>query len=243
VSSLVLDGDGGGGSSGDDSVSGESVSASKSVGTGGVSTDNSGGGGDSTDQTVSGVGNGGGGGDGGSSDGTDGDSWGGHGVDLGSGVGQGAGLVDGLLVGGVGGDWSDDGLGPEDGLSLEDRLGHVVGGGDCARLDGPDGSGGVDVGGLGHWHSPGGDDGVDLGEGVGLSGGVGEVASQPVVLDGGRVVLGGTDQDGSGDDWGWDSGDHASGGGGGGGQDSDESLHFVCAEKRRLSTRKDTKAM
>ena len=37
-------------------------------------------------------------------------------------------------------------------------------------------------------------------------------------------MLGGTDQDGSGDDWGWDSGDHASGGGGGGGQDSDESL-------------------
>jgi len=186
----VLDGDGGG-SSGDDSVSGESVSASKSVGTGnswggGVSTDNSGGGGDSTDQTVSGVANGGdGGGDSGSSDGTDGDSWGGHGVDLGSGVGQGAGLVDGLLVGGVGGDWSDDRLGPEDGLSLEDRLGHVVGGGDCAWLDGPDGSGGVDVGGLGHWHSPGGHDGVDLGEGVGLSGGVGEVTSQPVVLDGG----------------------------------------------------------
>ena len=192
MSSLVLDGDGGG-SSGDDSVSGESVSASKSVGTGnsggsGVSTDNSGGGGDSTDQTVSsdstdqtvsGVANGG------SSDGTDGDSWGGHGVDLGSGVGQGAGLVDGLLVGGVGGDWSDDRLGPEDGLSLEDRLGHVVGGGDCAWLDGPDGSGGVDVGGLGHWHSPGGHDGVDLGEGVGLSGGVGEVTSQPVVLDGG----------------------------------------------------------
>merc|ERR1719354_1464504 len=105
-----------------------------------------------------------------------------------SGVGVSAGLEEGLLVSGVGGDWADDRLGPVELLLLEDGLGHVLGVDDGGRLHGLDGGRGVDVGGLGHRDGPGGEDGVDLGVGVGLGGGVGKVAAQPVALNGGRVV-------------------------------------------------------
>ena len=105
----------------------------------------------------------------------------------------------------------------------------MVGGGDGTWLDGLDGSWGVDVGGLTDSDGAGSDLGGDLSEGVGLSDTVGEVASQPLVLNGGGVVGGSADQGGGGHHGGGDddagSGGHdASGGGGSGGQDSDESL-------------------
>ena len=72
------------------------------------------------------------------------------------------------------------------------------------------------MGGLGHGVGQGGDLGHDLGEGVSLSGGVGEVAAQPVVLDGGGVVSRGPHQVGDG------SRDHGSRHHGGGAE-SDQS--------------------
>jgi len=122
-------------------------------------------------------------------------------------LGEVAGLVDGLLIGGVGGDWADDSLVPVQLLLGQDGLGHVLGVLDSCWLDGLVCGRGVDVGGLSHWDGPGGQLGGDLGEGVGLGGGVGEVAAQPVGLDGGRVVGWGAHNGGGRDDWGGDGGD------------------------------------
>lgn len=236
VSFLVLggnDGTGGGGEA-------ESVAETGTVDTGTVDTstvdagtvasDEAGGGGGGDGASVA---DSGGGGDGGGwgSDGGVADSWGSGdlGVGLDTGVGDGAGLVEGLLNSGVGGDGSDDGLLPVDGLLGQDWAGDVVGGGDCAWLDGLDGGWGVDVGGLADGDGAGSDLGGDAGEGVSLSDTVGEVAAQPLVLDGGRVVGRGADQDGGWHSGGGDdgSGHDASGGDGSGGQDSDESLKHI----------------
>ena len=100
--------------------------------------------------------------------------------------GVGPGLVsDGLGDGLVGPHWAVDLLGAEGWDVLEDRLGNVVGLDNGGWLVGGNGGGDVGVGGLSHGMGQGGDLGHHLGEGVSLSGGVGEVASQPVVLDGG----------------------------------------------------------
>jgi len=112
--------------------------------------------------------------------------------------GVGPGLVhDGLADGLVGPDWAMDMLGAEGWDVLEDGLGHVVGLDDGGGLVGVDGGGDVGVGGLSHRVGQGGDLGHHLGEGMSLSGGVGKVASQPVVLDGGGVVGGSSHQVGS----------------------------------------------
>jgi len=115
--------------------------------------------------------------------------------DLLDGVGPGLvhkGLVDGLM----GPHGAGDLLGAESGDVLEDGLGHVGGLDDGGGLVGGDGGGDVGVGGLGHGVGEGGDLGGDLGVGVGLGGGVCEVTSQPVVLDGGAVVSWGPDEGG-----------------------------------------------
>jgi len=153
-----------------------------------------------------------------------------------AGVSVGAGLEQGLLISGVGGDWADDGLVPVQLLLLEDGLGNVLGGDDGSGLDGLDGCWGVDVGGLSNWDGPGGQLWGDLGVSVSLGGGVGEVAAQPVALNGGRVVGWGAHQCGGWHDWGWDGGDDSAGSGGQGrGKDSDEGLHFrLSFEKRCL---------
>merc|ERR550519_2903670 len=83
-------------------------------------------------------------------------------------------------------------LGAEGWDVLEDGLGNVVGLDDGGGLGGGDGG----VGGLSHGVGQGGDLGGDLGVGVSLGGGVGEVAAQPVVLDGGTVMGRGPDEGG-----------------------------------------------
>lgn len=144
-----------------------------------------------------------------------------------AGVSVSAGLVQGLLISGVGGNWADDWLVPVQLLLLEDGLGDVLGFDDGSWLDGLDGCWGVDVSGLSNWDGPGGQLWGDLGVGVSLGGGVGKVAAQPVALNGGRVVGWGAHQSGGWHDWGWDGGhDSAGSGGQGRGKDSDEGLHF-----------------
>jgi len=154
-------------------------------------------------------------------------NWCGHGVVGVDSLGEGAGLEEGLLVSGVGGHWADNSLLPEDWLLCEDGLGHVLGGDDGSRLDGPDGGRGVDVGGLSHWDLAGGQLWGHPGEGVSLGGGVGEVAAEPVALNGSRVVGGCTHQGGCWHHWSWDGGNDGAGSGGSqGGKDSNEGLHF-----------------
>jgi len=107
----------------------------------------------------------------------------------------GAGLVDNWLVDSlVGTDRSSDVLGSVGGDVLEDGLGNVVGLDNGGRLVGGNGGGDVGVGGLSHGVGQGGDLGDDLSEGMSLSGGVSEVSSKSVVLDGSRVVSWGTDK-------------------------------------------------
>jgi len=125
-----------------------------------------------------------------------GDSVDGGGNSLGDSLdGVGAGLVDNWLVDGlVSTDWSSDGLGSVGGDVLEDGLGNVVGLDNGGGLVGGNGGGDVGVGGLSHGVGQGGDLGDDLSEGMSLSGGVSEVSSKSVVLDGSRVVSWGTDK-------------------------------------------------
>jgi len=109
--------------------------------------------------------------------------------------GVGAGFVNNWLVDSlVGPDRSVDGLGAIGGDVLEDGLGNVVssdnGGGLVRGNWGRD----VGVGGLSHRVGQGGDLGDDLSKSMSLSGRVGKVASQPVVLDGSRVMCWGTDK-------------------------------------------------
>jgi len=107
----------------------------------------------------------------------------------------GAGLVDNWLVDSlVGADRSSDVLGAIGGDVLEDGLGYVVGLDNGGRLVGGDGGGDVGVGGLSNRVGQGGDLGDDLSESMSLSGGVGKVSSQSVVLNGSRVMSWGTDK-------------------------------------------------
>jgi len=92
-------------------------------------------------------------------------------------------LVDSL----VGTDGSSDVLGSISRDSLEDGLGNVVGLDDRGRLVSGNWGGDVGVSGLSHGMGQGRDLGDDLCIGMSLSGGVGKVASKPVVLDGSRV--------------------------------------------------------
>jgi len=121
-------------------------------------------------------------------------NWGGH--SLGNSLdGVGAGFVNNWLVDSlVGTDGSADSLGSEGRDVLEDGLGYVVGLDNWGRLVG--GNWGWDVGmsGLSHRVGQGGDLGDDLSESMSLSGRVGKVASQPVVLNGSRVMCWGTDK-------------------------------------------------
>ena len=110
-------------------------------------------------------------------------------------------------------------LGAEDGLLADDGPGGVVGGDDLGGGDVGVGLGLVGVGGLGHGEGGAADLGGHLGEGVGLSGGVGEVAAQAVRLDGGRVVGGRALQGGGALA---DDGDGHLGPGGGHGRDGEE---------------------
>merc|ERR1719180_400413 len=120
--------------------------------------------------------------------------WGGN--SLGNSLdGVGAGLVDNWLVDSlVGTDRSGDVLGSVGGDVLEDGLGNVVGLDNGGRLVGGNGGGDVGVGGLSNRVGQGGDLGDDLSESMSLSGGVGKVASQSVVLNGSRVMSWGTDK-------------------------------------------------
>jgi len=105
----------------------------------------------------------------------------------------GAGLVDNWLVDSlVGADWSSDVLGSVGGDVLEDGLGNVVGLDNGCRLVGGNGGGDVGVGGLSNRVGQGGDLGDDLSKSMSLSCGVGKVSSESVVLDGSRVMGWGT---------------------------------------------------
>ncbi len=98
-------------------------------------------------------------------------------------------LLQHLLVHlGVGGHGSDHGLLGKDGLLAEDGAGGVGGLDDGGGLDGLDGSGLVHVGGLSDRVSGNRDLGGDGSVGVSLGSGVGKVAAQAVVLNGGGVV-------------------------------------------------------
>jgi len=107
----------------------------------------------------------------------------------------GAGLVDNWLVDSlVSTDRSGDVLGSVGGDVLEDGLGNVVGLDNGGRLVGGNGGGDVGVGGLSNRVGQGGDLGDDLSKSMSLSGGVGKVSSQSVVLNGSRVMSWGTDK-------------------------------------------------
>jgi len=106
---------------------------------------------------------------------------------------MGAGLVDNWLVDSlVGANWSSDVLGSVGGDVLEDGLGNVVGLDNGCRLVGGNGGGDVGVGGLSNRVGQGGDLGDDLSKSMSLSCGVGKVSSESVVLDGSRVMGWGT---------------------------------------------------
>jgi len=135
---------------------------------------------------------------------------GGSGDGNGGGLGVGEGLVDGLVDVGGGSDWSDDGLLGEDGLLPEDGLGSVVGVLNGGGLDVGNGSGLMDDGGLSNGVGDGAQLGGDLGESLGGDDTVGEVSTQTVALDGGAVVLGGTDDVGGSGHGGGDGGNDAS---------------------------------
>merc|ERR1712243_394980 len=105
----------------------------------------------------------------------------------------GAGLVDNRLVDSlVGADWSSDLLGSIGGDVLEDGLGNMVGLDNGGRLVGGNGGGDVGVGGLSNRVGQGGDLGDDLSKSMSLSSGVGKVSSESVVLNGSRVMGWGT---------------------------------------------------
>jgi len=109
--------------------------------------------------------------------------------------GVGAGFVNNWLVDSlVGPDGSVDGLGSIGGDVLEDWLGNVVSSDNGGGLVGGNWGRDVGVGGLSHGVGQGGDLGDDLSESMSLSGRVGKVASQSVVLDGSRVMGRGTDK-------------------------------------------------
>jgi len=118
----------------------------------------------------------------------------GHGLD-----GVGPGLVNDWLVDSlVGTDWSGNVLGSIGGDVLEDGLGDVMGLDDRGRLEGANWGWDVGVSGLGHGVGQGRDLGDDLSESMSLGSGVGKVASEPVVLNGSRVMCGSTDKVGGG---------------------------------------------
>merc|ERR1719320_2104293 len=105
----------------------------------------------------------------------------------------GAGLVDNRLVDSlVGADWSSDVLGSVGGDVLEDGLGNVVGLDNGCRLVGGNGGGDVGVGGLSNRVGQGGDLGDALSKSMSFSCGVGKVSSKSVVLNGSRVMGWGT---------------------------------------------------
>lgn len=95
-------------------------------------------------------------------------------------LGVGPGLVDGPLVGGVGGNRADDRLIPVHILLGQHGLGHVVGGHNWGWLHSLDGSWSVHMGGLGNSNLPGSKLWGDLSESMSFGGRVGEVATQPV---------------------------------------------------------------
>jgi len=78
---------------------------------------------------------------------------------------------------------------------LEDGLGNMGGLHNGSRLVGGNGGRDMGVGSLSHGVGDGGDLGLHLSIGMSLSGGVGKVASQPVVLDGSRVMSGSSDKE------------------------------------------------
>jgi hypothetical protein len=121
-------------------------------------------------------------------------NWGGY--SLGNSLdGVGSGFMNNRLVDSlVGTDGSSDSLASVGRDSLEDGLGNVVGLDNWGRLMGGNGGGDVGVSGLSHGVGQGRDLGDDLSESMSLSSGVGKVASQPVVLDGSRVMCWGTDE-------------------------------------------------
>lgn len=120
--------------------------------------------------------------------------WGGN--SLGNSLdGVGTGFVDNWLMDSlVGTDGSSYLLGSISWDSLKDGLGNVVGLDDRGGLVGGNWGGDVSMSGLSNGVGQGRDLGDDLSESMSLSSGVGEVASQPVVLDGSRVMCGGTDK-------------------------------------------------
>merc|ERR1712106_236247 len=121
-------------------------------------------------------------------------NWGGH--SLGNSLdGVGAGFVNNWLVDSlVGTDWSTDVPGSEGRNVLEDGLGNMMGLDNWGGLVGGNWGWDVGMGGLSHGVGQGGDLGDDLSVSMSLSGRVGKVASQPVVLDGSRVMCWGTDK-------------------------------------------------
>ena len=122
-------------------------------------------------------------------------------------------------------------LGAEDGLLADNGPGGVVGGDDLGGGDVGVGLGLVGVGGLSHGEGGAADLGGHLREGVGLGGGVGEVAAQAVRLDGGRVVGGGAGEGGGADA---DGGDGHLGPGGGHGRDGEEDENLREEKKKVL---------
>ena len=127
-----------------------------------------------------------------------------------SSLGVGEGLVDGLADVGGGANGSDDGLLSEDGLVPEDGLSSEVSVLNGGRLDVGNRSGLVDNGGLSNGVGDGVQLGGDLGESLSGDNAVSKVSAETVALDGGAVVLGGTDDVGGSRDGGSDGGNDAS---------------------------------
>jgi len=131
-----------------------------------------------------------------------GNSWGGMGNNggLGDGVsylmglGKGTGLVDWLLVGYFSSDWSNYGLGSENGLLGKDWASFECFGDDWGWLDGSDGSWLVDMGVFSDWDGLVCDFWCNFGKSFSCLDGVSKVSSQSVVGDGGRVMCWGTDK-------------------------------------------------
>merc|ERR1719483_961728 len=107
----------------------------------------------------------------------------------------GTGLMNkGLAYGLVSTYGSRDHLATISGDVLEDGLGNMGGPDNGRRLVGSNGSRDVSVGSLSNRVGQGGDLGDNLSEGMSLSCGVGEVATKPVVLNGGRGMARGPDK-------------------------------------------------
>lgn len=125
-------------------------------------------------------------------------NWGSYGMCNVSGLGEGAGLVEGLLVGDMGSNGSDDGFSSKNRFFSKNGAGVEGFGDDGGGLNSLDGGWDVGVGGFSGGNSLDGNFWCYLGKSLSSADGIGKVTSQPVVLDGGGIVSRCTDKNLSG---------------------------------------------